>query len=555
MTDTLAAAQSTAGTPPAPATVPATVTVTNPVLPGFHPDPSLLRVGEDYYLATSTFQWYPGVAIYHSRDLVHWRLAARPLARLSQLDMRGNADSGGIWAPCLSHDGEAFHLIYTDVKSWGINEPFKDSHNYLVTAPDIEGPWSEPVYLNSSGFDPSLFHDVADGGDGRKWLLNMLWDHRAGRNPFAGIVAQEYSPAEGRLVGPRTTIFTGTDLKVTEGPHVYKKDGWYYLLTAEGGTSWEHAVTLARSRSLLGPYEVHPHNPLLTAVDDSDLPIQKSGHASLTDTPDGRWVMAHLCGRPLTPRGECPLGRETALQGLDWPEGEWPRLTGGGHHPALHATLPALPPHPWPEVPARDDFRGQDLRPEWLTLRAPAAELGVRLDEGGLVLPGREALMSRHHVALVGRRLQSLHGRLRTELSFDPRDFQQMAGVCAYYDSRNWVYARVSRDEASGRALNVTSCENGVYREHLTQDVPLGDAGRVGLEVRYSGDTFGFAYQVAGGGWTPVGPEFSAGLLSDEHCGGLSFTGTFLALTCQDLSGERREATFHWAEYTEGGDA
>lgn len=141
----------------------------------------------------------------------------------------------------------------------------------------------------------------------------------------------------------------------------------------------------------------------------------------------------------------------------------------------MHATLPALPPNSWPEVPARDDFRDEALRPEWLTLRVPAAELGVRLEEGGLVLPGREALMSRHHVALVGRRLQSLHGRLRTELSVDPRDFQQMAGVCAYYDSRNWVYARVSRDEAAGRALNVTSCENGVYREHLSHDVPVGN--------------------------------------------------------------------------------
>ncbi|UBV42336.1 glycoside hydrolase family 43 protein [Deinococcus taeanensis] len=541
MTDTLS---------PPPA---GTVTVTNPVLPGFHPDPSILRVGTDYYLATSTFQWWPGVAIYHSRDLVHWRLAARPLTRVSQLDMRGNADSGGIWAPCLTHDGEQFHLIYTDVKSWGIAEAFKDSHNYLTTAPAIEGPWSEPVSLNSSGFDPSLFHDVPEqGGDGRKWLLNMVWDHRPGRNAFAGIALQEYDPWAKRLVGERSVIFTGTDLRVTEGPHVYRRDGWYYLLTAEGGTSWEHAVTLARSRSLHGPYEVHPDNPLITAVDAPDLPVQKAGHASLVSTPDDQWVMAHLCGRPLSPRGACPLGRETALQAIEWPPGDWPRLAQGGRHPARHAQLPALPPHPWPAQPARDEFQGDTLRPEWLTLRVPAEQLGAQLTPAGLVLPGRESLMSRHHVALVGRRLQALHARMRTELSFDPQDFQQMAGLCAYYDSRNWVQLRLSRDEHAGRALNVTSCENGVYREHLPQDVPVGDAGAVGLEVRYSGHTFAFAYRAAGAGWTPVGPAFPAGLLSDEHCGGLSFTGTFLALTCQDLSGQRRPATFHWAEYREG---
>ncbi len=319
---------------------PGTVTVTNPVLRGFHPDPSIVRVGEDYYLATSTFQWYPGVAIYHSRDLVNWRPAAQPLARTTLLDMRGNADSGGIWAPALSHDGERFHLIYTDVKSWGSAEVFKDSHNFLTTAEQIEGPWSEPVYLNSSGFDPSLFHDtpgstvVDEGGDGRKWFVNMRWDHRQGRNRFSGIVLQEYSPEERRLVGPRELIFEGTELGVTEAPHLFRRGGWYYLLTAEGGTSYEHAVTLARSRSLHGPYEVHPDNPVLSAVDAPGLPIQKSGHASFTNTPDGQWLLAYLCGRPLSEQGECPLGRETALQALVWGEDGWPRLASGGHHPS-----------------------------------------------------------------------------------------------------------------------------------------------------------------------------------------------------------------------------
>ncbi|WP_198170667.1 glycoside hydrolase family 43 protein [Deinococcus arboris] len=525
---------------------PATVTVQNPVLPGFHPDPSILRVGEDYYLATSTFQWFPGVAIYHSRDLVNWRLAARPLDRTALLDMRGNTDSGGIWAPCLSHDGERFHLIYTDVKAWGMQEAFKDSPNYLTTAEQLEGPWSAPVYLNSSGFDPSLFHD----DDGRKWLLNMVWDHRPGRNPFAGIVLQEYSPAEQRLVGPRDLIFKGTELGVTEGPHVYKHGGWYYLVTAEGGTSYDHAVTVARSRSLHGPYEVHPENPILTAADDPSLPIQKAGHSSFTQTPDNQWLLAHLCGRPLTEKGECPLGRETALQPLVWGEDGWPRLAGGGHHPAQTAELPALPPHPWPTVPERDDFQSGALRSEWLTLRVPAADLGVELTGDGLRLLGRESLNSRHHTALVGRRLQSLHARLRTSLDFDPQDFQQMAGVCAYYDTRNWVYLRLSCDEALGRTLNVVSCENGTYREHLPQEVPV-EAGTVEMQVLYSGPTFAFAYRQAGRDWADLGPPFSAGLLSDEHCGGLSFTGTFLALACQDLSGQRQPATFHWAEYTE----
>jgi xylan 1,4-beta-xylosidase len=197
--------------------------ITNPILPGFNPDPSICRVGGDYYIATSTFEWYPGVQIHHSRDLVHWRLLTRPLRRPSQLDMRGDPDSCGVWAPCLSHCDGLFYLIYTDVKRYGrasigglSNASLRDFHNYLVTSDRIDGDWSDPVHLNSSGFDPSLFHD----DDGRKYLLNMLWDHRPGQNRFAGIVLQEYSHKQQKLIGQRRLIFTGTPIGFTEGPHV-----------------------------------------------------------------------------------------------------------------------------------------------------------------------------------------------------------------------------------------------------------------------------------------------------------------------------------------------
>ena len=248
--------------------------IRNPILRGFNPDPSIARVGDDYYIATSTFEWYPGVQIHHSRDLVHWRLITRPLIRASQLDMRGEPDSCGVWAPCLTYADNLFHLVYTDVKRYGRSTvagasgaSLRDFHNFMVTSASIEGPWSDPVYLNSSGFDPSLFHD----DDGRKYVVNMLWDHRPGQNRFAGIVLQEYSPRERRLVGARQNIFTGTPLGFTEGPHLYKRGGWYYLLTAEGGTGWGHAVTMARSRALFGPYELHPDIHILSARHRPDL--------------------------------------------------------------------------------------------------------------------------------------------------------------------------------------------------------------------------------------------------------------------------------------------
>ena len=213
----------------------------------------------DYYIATSTFEWYPGVQIHHSRDLVNWRLVRRPLERASQLDMRGEPDSCGYGRPCLSYADGKFWLVFTDVKRF--DGDFKDAHNYIVTAPTIEAPWSDPIYVNSSGFDPSLFHD----DDGRKWFVNMVWNHRdrAGAHlthpAFAGILLQEWDPASGRLIGPVKNIFAGSTLGLVEGPHLFKRGGWYYLTTAEGGTGYEHAVTMARSRAIDGPYELHPN--------------------------------------------------------------------------------------------------------------------------------------------------------------------------------------------------------------------------------------------------------------------------------------------------------
>ena len=281
--------------------------IKNPILKGFNPDPSILRVGDDYYIATSTFEWFPGVQIHHSRDLKNWRLLTRPLRRASQLNMLGDPDSCGIWAPCLSHDGDQFYLIYTDVKRYGrtsvggaAGASLRDFHNYMVTAATIDGEWSDPIAMNSSGFDPSLFHD----DDGKKWFVNMLWDHRPGQNRFAGIVAQEYSLSERKLVGERVNIFKGTPLGLTEAPHLYKRDGFYYLLTAEGGTAWNHAVTMARSKNLLGPYELHPDTLLPRAA----LTHPCSAGRRLGGNAGRRHLHGLSQGRPLN-RGRCNSAR------------------------------------------------------------------------------------------------------------------------------------------------------------------------------------------------------------------------------------------------------
>ncbi len=206
--------------------------IENQILRGFNPDPSIVRVEDEYFIATSTFEWFPGVQIYKSKDLVNWKLTARPLNTLKLLNMEGNPDSGGIYAPCLTYDQGIFYLVYTDVKN--VSGSFWDCRNYLTTASQVEGTWSEPVYLHGSGIDPSLFHD----DDGRKWLVNALLSHKKGPKvgfpQWEGIVLQEYSPEKKTLIGERKLISIGTGLGTVEGPHLYKRNGIYYLLTAEG---------------------------------------------------------------------------------------------------------------------------------------------------------------------------------------------------------------------------------------------------------------------------------------------------------------------------------
>lgn len=529
----------------------------NPILRGFNPDPSIVRVDTDYYIATSTFEWYPGVQIHHSRDLANWRLLTRPLRRASQLDMRGNPDSCGVWAPCLTHCEGLFYLVYTDVKRYGrssatgaVGASLRDFHNYLVTSPTIDGEWSDPVHLNSSGFDPSLFHD----DDGRKYLVNMLWDHRPAHNRFAGIVLQEYSPSEQRLVGARRTIFAGTSLGFTEAPHVYKRDGWYYLLTAEGGTGWGHAVTMARSRTLAGPYELHPDVYILTARDRPDVPLQRAGHADLVDTPNGETYMVYLCGRPLPTRGRCTLGRETAIQRMVWGADEWLRTSDGDATPRLEFEAPAdLMPTP-ATPPAREDFDRETLPVEFQWLRTPEQDrlFSLRAKPGYLRLFGRESIGSLFAQSLVARRQQAHCFSASTLMTFEPDHFQQMAGLVCYYNSAKFHYLYVSRDD-NGRHLQVMSAlPDAVTADAFTPPIPV-PTGPIELRVEIDFERLQFGWRCGVDAWHWLPQLFDGSILSDEATApGLpNFTGAFVGMACQDLAGTGKAADFDWFEYRE----
>jgi xylan 1,4-beta-xylosidase len=546
--------------------------ITNPILRGFNPDPSIVRVGDDYYIATSTFEWFPGVQIHHSRDLANWRLLTRPLNRASQLNMLGDPDSCGIWAPCLTHAEGLFWLIYTDVKRYGrttvggaSGASLRDFHNYLVTSRRVDGDWSDPIYLNSSGFDPSLFHDE----DGRKYLVNMLWDHRPGANRFAGIVLQEYSMKERRLIGSRKTIFKGTPLGFTEAPHLYKRNGWYYLLTAEGGTGWGHAVTMARSRKLTGPYELHPDTHILSARHRPDAELQRAGHADLVETPNGETYMVYLCGRPLRNRGRCTLGRETAIQKMSWGRDGWLRTLDGEGNPTLETPAPAFPaaggePRGKGSVVGtlsalcRYDFDEPQLPLDFQWLRTPWPDelFSLSARPGYLRLFGRETIGSLFRQSLVARRQQSHCLSAQTVVEFEPEHFQQMAGLVCYYNGTKFHYLYISHDETLGKHLRVMSCvPDSPQTDAFTPPVAIPAGKPVHLRVQIDCDRLQFAYRVKGAGrdWRWLPQQFDASILSDEATApGLpNFTGAFVGMASQDLAGTLRPADFDFFEYAE----
>jgi xylan 1,4-beta-xylosidase len=535
--------------------------IRNPILPGFNPDPSIVRVGDDYYVATSTFEWFPGVQIHHSRDLVNWRLLTRPLTRPSQLNMLGDPDSCGVWAPDLTYADGRFHLVYTDVKRYGrttvagaSGASLRDFHNYVVTSPAIEGEWSDPIYLNSSGFDPSLFHD----DDGRKYLLNMLWDHRPGQNRFAGIVLQEFSPAERRLVGERRVIFRGTPLGLTEGPHLYKRNGYYYLLTAEGGTGWGHAATMARSRSIDGPYELHPDVYILSARHRPDVELQRAGHADLVETPDGDVYMVFLCGRPLRGRGRCTLGRETAIQKMAWGTDGWLRTSDGQGVPSIEVEAPSAAAHSFAARGPREDFDDPVLPGEFQWLRSPWPDELFSLTKrpGYLRLCGRETMGSLFKQALVARRQQSHCYSASTVVEFEPRHFQQMAGLICYYNGSKFHYLHVTTDEATGKHVRVmSSLPDQVQTDAFTVPQPVPADVPIELRVEVDFERLYFAYRAGGGDWIWIPQQFDGSILSDEASApGLpNFTGAFVGMACQDLAGTAHPADFDYFEYRERG--
>ena len=512
--------------------------IQNPVLRGFNPDPSILRVGEDYYIATSTFEWLPGIQLHHSRDLVHWELIGHALTRPSQLRLEGVIDSAGLWAPSLSWCDGTFFLLYSVLHTRV--GTFKDVHNYLVTTEDIRGEWSEPLFLNSSGFDPSLFHD----DDGSKWLINMQWDPRPGKHRFGGIVMQEYDHAAGILTGSQHHILRKPDL--IEGPNLYKHAGRYYLMLAEGGTGTRHAISLARADCVTGPYEIDGMPFILSARDFPQNALCKTGHGSLVETPGGEWYVAYLCSRPLPDTGRCPLGRETAISRCHWTDDGWLRFDGGiAARENEPAPLDAIE-YPVCLRPEHDDFDSPDLSPHWSWLRQPLSDtwLSVNARPGWLRLYGIESVHSLYWQSLLAQRLQEFHCDIRTVMEYAPVHFNQSAGLICWYDTKTHYYLRVTCDEILGKVVEIALTDDSDYKVLEDSRLPVGDWTQFHLRAMIDHADLRFYASPDGDDWRSIGPVLDASKLSDDYGTGLHFTGAFVGICAQDLQGPRLYADF-----------
>lgn len=539
--------------------------IQNPILPGFNPDPCICRRGDDYYIAVSTFEWMPGIPVYHSKDLRHWELLTHILDD-KRVDLKKLPSAKGLWAPCLTwceEDG-LFYLAYGVMNS--MNARYFDVDNFLVTAPDVTGPWSEPVYLHSAGFDASLLHD----DDGKKYLVALEWETRDGYDKPGPICAVEYDPAAKAVVGTPRRIWNGaTDRGCLEAPHLTKRNGWYYLMCAEGGTGYNHCVTMARSRTVFGPYEADPAGPILTSnpgefseradVDhlkprhyNPAAQLQKAGHGSYVDLPNGQTYLVYLCARPFMPEKRCTLGRETAIAQMRWTADGWLRTADGDVLPKLEVQGPELPECPLPVPPAMDDFDGDRLQNFYYAPRImPQRFADLTARPGWVRLRGQESLPSLNKVSLMARKLTGLNGCVTTKMEFAPTLPQHEAGIVFYYDNMDYFALAKHWSESAGQeVLRVTILDSGVRTQYERVSVESGIP--LWLRLCIKGRESQFFFSCDGESYRPIGPAHDTSKLSDEYCSFGEFTGAMVGIYCVDRMFRRQYADFDFLEYLMG---
>lgn len=388
----------------------------NPIRTGMHPDPSIIRVGNDYYMANSTFIFFPCIPISHSTDLIHWEIIGHAITNPAWANIDDLEGGRGYWAPDISYKNGKFYVTATlRLNDTGVVR----RRQIVVSADKPEGPYSEPFFIEEDGIDPSLFHD----DDGRSYML---------LNRGARILELDLN--NGKQISPAALLFYGDQKRAPEGPHLLKKDGWYYLFEAEGGTGEGHRITVSRSRTLMGTYEPCPYNPIMRQW-LPDAPIQRCGHGKPVMTQNGEWYMVYLCGRQLDKKYSM-LGRETALDPITWTPDEWPivnRLQG----PSCQQIKPDLPPMKLSD--REKGFGSNQLSCDFMTPRTPTPD-GIRIANGILSLEGSALDLHDMHAKNILVRRQC-HFVFCCGVTMDYSTLQngQDAGMTCYYDENTYL--------------------------------------------------------------------------------------------------------------------
>lgn len=492
------------------------ITYTNPVIPGFYSDPSVCRVGDDYYLVTSTFEYFPGVPVFHSKDLVNWEQIGHCIERKDQLPHGIN-----IFAATIRYNKGTFYMITTNTGVGG---------NFYVTAENPAGPWSNPVWIDVPGIDPDLYFD----DNGKAYIIS---------SPF---LLYEINIETGELLTEGKKIWYGTGGRYAEGPHIYKKDGYYYLMAAEGGTEEAHSETIARSNTIWGPYTDNPANPILyhaNAAGQNKL-IQGLGHADMIQAHDGSWwIVFHGYRKVVSYPVHHILGRETCLAPVCWPKNGWPVVNGNGTV-SVNMTCETLPQLSFLEKPARDEFNLPELGLDWNFLRIPENINSIlKLEDGALklkVLP--QKIGEPECPAFIGRRLQHMDFVATSSLDFNPEHENEEAGMILLNNGQHFDI-RVKRS-GNNRIIYVKLQFGSV--SYTSKEQELKD-GPVQLRITGDGPEFTFSYSQSTG-FTDL-EKVDARYLSTETVGW--FTGVYVGLYATGNGKKNNDwASFDYFEYT-----
>ncbi|MBU5670856.1 glycoside hydrolase family 43 protein [Paenibacillus brevis] len=490
------------------------ISYSNPVLPGFYPDPSIARAGDDFYMICSTFEYFPAVPIFHSRNLVHWKQIGHVLDRGSQLDLRSRRSSDGIYAPTLRYHEGMFYMITTDVRGIG---------NFYVTASNPAGPWSDPIMVPYGGIDPSLFFD----DDGKVYVTAQQ-----GADYDSHAIQYEIDIATGNALSEPVVIWRGDGGPWTEGPHLYKIKGMYYIMTASGGTAKDHREIIGRSANPYGPFELYPP-PILTHR-GIEHPIQYLGHADLTVDSKGDWWAVFL-GVRLVDSGYSVLGRETFLAPVTWNDEGWPMIDNNEGTVNLEMSVPRLPGGAEESLSARaavfegkDDFEGPELPYGWTFLRNPAKDSwSLKERSSWLTLHGQSAgLNDVGQITFIGRRQQHLQSEWSTLLEYGTIGDGEEAGLCARRDE-DAHYEIFLRQEGGKKFVGARLTERGVSR--MAAEVPV-DTERVFFKLRTSVTDYSLLYSLDGQEWVLLGGGSARGLSPEDFVNKMCFTGVVIGV-------------------------